>query len=84
MNNRLFKNGDLVVCIDPGNDKLTVGKTYMVFSASILPCGLDEWDLFLDVCDDYGKNGYSYAHRFIHLAEYLNEERKRKFKELGI
>ena len=52
MKNNLYHKGDLVVCIDPGSDKLTAGKTYVVLVASILPCGMDEWDLFLYIQDD--------------------------------
>jgi hypothetical protein len=84
MVNNLYHKGDLVVCIDPGSDKLTAGKTYVVLAASILPCGMDEWDLFLDIQDDLGVNGYSFAHRFQLKSEWLEVRRERQLKSLGI
>lgn len=84
MKNNLYHKGDLVVCIDPGSDKLTAGKTYVVLAASILPCGMDEWDLFLDIQDDLGVNGYSFAHRFQLKSEWLEVRRERQLKSLGI
>jgi hypothetical protein len=83
MTNKLFHKGDLVVCISPDN-KLTAGKTYVVLAVSMLPCGIDEWDLFLDVEDDHGVNGYSFAHRFIHRSEWLEVRRDRLLKSLGM
>ena len=84
MKNRIFHRGDLVVCIDPGSAKLTAGKTYVVLTASMLPCGIDEWDLFLDIRDDLGVNGYSFAHRFQLKSEWLEVRRNRLLKSLGI
>jgi hypothetical protein len=77
---RIFKAGDLVVCIDSGSEKLTAGKTYIVLTTAMLPCGIDEWDFFLDVEDDYGNNGYSFAHRFQLKSEWL----ERRLSEIGI
>ena len=84
MKNRIFHRGDLVVCIDPGSAKLTAGKTYVVLTASMLPCGIDEWDLFIDIRDDLGVCGYSFAHRFVHLSEWLESNRERQLKVLGV
>lgn len=83
MANNLFHKGDLVVCISPDN-KLTAGKTYVVLAASMLPCGIDEWDMFLDIKDDLGVCGYSFAYRFVHLAEWLELNRERQLKILGV
>ena len=83
MENRIFHRGDLVVCISPDN-KLTAGKTYVVLAVSMLPCGMDEWDLFLDVQDDLGVNGYSFAYRFIHRSEWLEGRRDKLLKSLGV
>lgn len=80
----LFKPGDLVVCVNPGSEKLTAGKTYVVVTVSMLPCGLDECDIFIDVQDDLGKNGYSFAHRFQPKQEWLETRRERRLREIGI
>lgn len=85
-----FSKGDLVVCIDAGVEKsqdfgrLVVGNTYVVLSVTMLPCGIDEWDLFIDVNDERNENGYFFAHRFVPRSEWLKGHRERLLKELGV